>query len=431
MKNTLEKDRAIRFRKQDHKENDFIYRLRKEGWDKYNRIELPSRVRSLWRYSDPESFIMKPLPELLNFIPPLTDQSEMESNGYLKNYSAYGYNRADYMTFALLDPKLVDKGVIFKDLFSAALENEELISRYLGRLVGSQFGKFEAFNSALWNSGLFLYIPDNVKVEKPFRLQRHPSGPQTILRLLVVVGKNSELTLIDDYSGECRKEEALLNAVTEIYLDDNSRMNYNNVQRLSENCRSYITQRSQVNNNAKINNVFAALGSKYSKANLGAVLNGRGADSRLSGVIYGSDDQHFDTHTLHHHRAADSTSNINLKVVLNDKAISAYTGLIEINQDAPNCEAFQENRNLLLSDDVRAESIPELEIKCDQVQCSHGATMGPIDPEMLFYLKSRGFSEENATRTIISGFLDTALIGLPAETHDIVQDIIDKKLRGK
>ena len=429
MENIAEKTKSIRFRNQDHKENDFIYRLRKESWYKYNQSYLPSRVQNLWRYSNPESFLIESHAELIDFIPPRTDYSEQETNGFLKEYSAYGYNRADYMTFAALDPQLIEKGVIFKDLFTAALENEDILSRYLGQLVGSRFGKFEALNGALWNSGLFLYVPDNVVIDKPIRLQRHPSGPRTILRLLVVAGKNSELTLIDDYSGKCRNEESLLNAVTEIYLDDYARMNYHNVQRLADNCKSHITQRSLVNNNAAMNIVFAALGGKYSKSNLGAVLNGHNAESRLSGIVFGNSDQHFDTHTMHRHQVGDSSSDINLKVVLNNEAVSAYTGLIEIEQDAPNSEAFQENRNLLLSEKARAESIPELEIKCDEVRCSHGATMGPIDPEMLFYLKSRGFSEEIATRTIISGFLDTTLIDLPTEMHDIVQDLIDKKLK--
>ncbi len=243
----------------------------------------------------------------------------------------------------------------------------------------------------------------------------------------MIAGKNAKATIIDDYSGSC-PDQALINSVVELFVGDSSNIRYANTQRLDDNCKSYITQRAKLGRDAGIYSIFGALGGNVSKVNAGSVLAGKGADSRLYGILFGNDQQHFDYHTKHHHTAGETYSNIDVKVVLKDKAVSAYTGLIKINEDALNCEAYQENRNLLLNKGTRAESIPELEILCDQVSCSHGATMGPLDPEMLFYLTSRGISRDDAVKTVIGGFVEPTVQQLPAELRDVVRDIIMAKL---
>ncbi|MEE8417915.1 MAG: SufD family Fe-S cluster assembly protein, partial [candidate division Zixibacteria bacterium] len=131
----------------------------------------------------------------------------------------------------------------------------------------------------------------------------------------------------------------------------------------------------------------------------------------------------------HHHTAGESFSDLDFKVILKDRAASAYTGLIRIEKDTANCEAYQENRNLLLNKGTRAESIPELEIMTDQVRCSHGATMGPIDREMVFYLKSRGFSQTDAMRTIVEGFVASTLGKAPGEAVRTIQSLVSEKLQ--
>lgn len=166
------------------------------------------------------------------------------------------------------------------------------------------------------------------------------------------------------------------------------------------------------------------------KQNFGVTLNGPGADSKMYGVLFGSDHQHLDNHTLHHHKAGQTTSNINFKVVLQDKAVSAYTGLIRIEQDAAGCEAYQENRNLLLAAGTRAETIPELEILNEQVSCTHGATVGPIDPEMVYYLTSRGIPVEEAVKTIVTGFISSTLKMVPADMRGGIRKFISDRLEG-
>jgi len=424
----------IRFRDIYHREPEWLYNLRRDGWTAYNEITLPDRVKHLWRYTDPQKFLVSRPQELINIEPPRPDLSEGNIVHLKSDISGYSYNRTDFMTLTFLNTELNKQGVVFSDLYSALKGNGHVdanIEKYFGKLVSGEFGKFEAMNLALWNTGLYLYIPDNVVIKKPIRLQRHPAGPFTFHRLLVVIGKNAQVTIIDDYSGECRNEESLINSAVEIFADKASVVNYANLQRLGDSCRSYITQRADIQRDSQLHSIFAGLGGSMSKVNAGTILNGRGAASRIYGIAFGDEKQHFDYHTLHHHQAGDSYSNIDFKVVLKDISDSAYTGLIKINEDALNCEAYQENRNLLLNKGPKAETIPELEILCDQVQCSHGATVGPIDPAMLFYLQSRGLSRNDAVRTVVSGFVEPTLSRLPEDLSGLLKETIISKLQGE
>jgi len=174
-----------------------------------------------------------------------------------------------------------------------------------------------------------------------------------------------------------------------------------------------------------------AFGGALSKQNFGVTLNGPGANSKIYGLLFGSKKQHFDNHTLHHHAASQTSSDIDFKVVLRDKALSAYTGLIRIEHDAANCEAYQENRNLLLTEGARAETIPELEILNEDVMCSHGATVGPIDPEMVFYLTSRGVPEQEAINAIVTGFVSSTLKMVPADIRGGIRSVVTNRLEGK
>jgi Fe-S cluster assembly protein SufD len=417
------------FRSQSRFEPDWLYNIRKESWNSYNNLGLPYRADHLWRYTDPQDVLVKDLFDLMEIIPALPSPSENDLTKLNNDFSGYSYNRSDYMTFTRISKALEKSGVVFKDLLSAAIEDEDIVRKYLGNLVGYDFGKFEALNLALWNSGLFLYIPDNIEINKPIRMQRHPSGLDTIHRLLVVVGNNSHLTLIDDYSGACRNEEAQINSVVEIFAGDSSNVSYFNTQRHSTNCKSYLTQRTVIEKDAKFISVFAGVGSSISKANVGTILDGPGARSRLYGIVFGNSNQHFDYHTMHHHKSSNSYSDIDFKVVLKDKANSASTGLIRIEENAQNCEAYQVNRNLLLNEGPKAESIPELEILCDQVQCSHGATVGPIENEMLFYLTSRGIAYKDAVNIITQGFIEPTILKFPDELQKLTRELIAQKMK--
>ncbi len=428
---TAIENKVASFRTIDKLEPEWLYNLRKESWEFYNDAPLPERVTNVWRYTKPENFLVANAEEIMNTAPLIPDGSN--GHPYPKNseYSAVGYNREDMMTMVKIDPAVAGQGVIIKNLFQAARENEDLVRQYFGTMVAPNFGKFEALNMALWNNGFFIFVPDNTVIEKPIALNRHPGDNFSHIRLLAVIGRNSQVTLVDNYSCSGRAESGVDNSAVEIFGGDSARVKYVNLQRLGPQCIGYITQRARIGRSGNIYSIYGATGGAVSKMNAGTILAGRHAESRMSGVIFGDKNQHFDYHTLHHHQDNESYSNIDFKVILKDKAMSAYTGLIRIEKDTINNEAYQENRNLLLNKGTKAESIPELEILTDQVRCTHGATMGPIDPQMLFYLKARGIGHEEAVKMIAAGFVEPTIMQMPNELREMMRGIVTDKLAGE
>ncbi|MDP8206652.1 MAG: Fe-S cluster assembly protein SufD [Candidatus Electryonea clarkiae] len=409
-------------------EPKWLHNLRKEGWNTFNSSSLPGRIQHLWRYTDPKLFMFDDVSPLLNLLPVKANGSNGNNREISSDHSGLGYNRGDRQTFTQLENGLSGNGIIFQDLFTATLHHSDLIESHLGKLVGPEFGKFEAFNHSLWNTGYFLFVPKNVTIEKPVYLHRHPTGLNTITRLLVILEENAEVTLIDDYACHCGDENALVNGVTEIFAGAATRMKYVQLQRLPETHNNYQTTRAKLERDSSLTSVFLSFGGETGKVNTGVQLSGSGAESNLYGMLLGANNQHFDHHTVHHHDAPDTSSNLNFKVSLSDHSQSAYTGLIKIDENSSNCQAYQENRNLLLDPDTKAESIPELEIINDQVSCSHGVTVGSIDPDILFYLQSRGIDSKEAVKMVVEGFYEPVLEKLPVDIQELARNLIDEKL---
>lgn len=216
--------------------------------------------------------------------------------------------------------------------------------------------------------------------------------------------------------------------VTEILIGANAEVRHVLVQRWADGQVGHLTQRARLERDARFFGATAGFGGAISKVDLGGLLAGEGARSELVGVALPEGRQHLDHHTLHQHLAARTWSHIDFKVAVAGRARSAYTGAIRIERDAPGSEAYQENRNLLLSDRARADTIPELEIHTDDVSCSHGATAAPIDPDQLFYLRSRGLSAPAARQLVVRGFVEPTLRQLPADLRAELENLVDARL---
>ncbi len=418
----------IDFKKLKKIEPDWHFNFRKNSWNTFNQAPMPDRVVHLWKYTDPNNFIPIKPENLIADYSKIENKTETDQSLLKDNFAGFGINAPDMTTSTAVIPSLAEEGVIIEDLKTAMTEHADLVGNHIGHLVGADFGKFESLNSALWNSGLFVYIPDHTTIDKPIRLERNPAGAETYHRLLVIVGKNAQATIIDDYYGDIKLDKGMVNSVVEIFVGDSSNVKFANIQRHSKKMTVYTTLRARLGQEANYVSTFAGMGGSLSKTNAGSFLAGSGADSRMYGFVFADKKQHFDYHTRHHHQQSNSYSNIDFKVILKDEATSAYTGLIKIDEKANDCQAFQENRNLLLNQGPKAESIPELEILTDQVSCSHGATMGPIDPEMVFYLQSRGYSRENAVKSIVTGFIESTISLLPDDLRDLMRGLVENKL---
>lgn len=423
-----------------HSEPDWFVEHRRKALEAYLDGAVPDRVQHLWRYTDPMLFT--PSDRALN--PPSTQPSSGITDfphtlrGLLSRGEVSGGVLLDGSGHARIElsPKARSKGVVALDFHQALAEKPDLVRNHLGRLVGFDvssggIGKFEALNLALWNAGMVLYVPRNVQVEKPIHIWL--SAPQSseedffASRLLVIADEGAELTVIDECEGGGDKLK--LNAAVEIFAGQASNVRYVSVQRLNQSVTYNITKRAEVSRDANILTAIASLGSRVTKSDFGSILAGPGTDVALYGFLFGEGKQHFDHHTVHDHRAGHNLSNLDFKVVLKDHARSAYTGLIRIAPGSPESQAYQENRNLLLNDGARAESIPELEILTDEVKCSHGATVGTLDAQHIFYLMSRGMDRAEAIRLIVGGFIEPTLSRLDTDLGERLRGHVQERVK--
>ncbi|HSG98586.1 MAG TPA: Fe-S cluster assembly protein SufD, partial [candidate division Zixibacteria bacterium] len=312
----------------------------------------------------------------------------------------------------------------------AAADNIANVRGHLGAAVNANFGKFEALNAALWQDGVLVFVPKGVTITEPVHLLRRGSADEGWWygRTLIIAEEDSAITVMDEYFSASDDVAGKSNHVVEVIAGAASDVHYVTLQRNNLNSLSYQTQRSVIGDRATVTLVAATLGANTHKANLGSFVRGHHAKSLQYGLVFGSGSQRLDHHTEHIHQGPNGYSNLDFKVVLKDKAKSAYTGLIRVDEHIENCEAYQSNRNLLLNRGASAESIPELEIMCDEVVCTHGATVGPIDEMQVFYLMNRGISRTEAVKMIVRGHVEPTLALLPDTFQPRIREYVEQRL---
>jgi Fe-S cluster assembly protein SufD len=410
--------------------------LKKRAWDAYNDLPLPDRVDHIWRYTDPGLFIPDGDPHRISPQPAeheLAPWCEVCNGDFRGDDRILGIMVNEWTHTVSLPEELANAGVRLMDLSSAIREHEDLVEPHFARLIPGEVSKLEALNLATWHGGFYLYLPPDVRIEEPVHLFVNDRGEGSFFapRILVVMGRGSAMTLFTEFTSRSDSEQVgrQVNSAIEIVQGEASQLQHITVQRLSRSINSYLASRAFLEKDARLLSVLTAFGGATSKVDTGALMAGPGAESKLIGFAFGEANQHLDHHTVYDHQAPHTRSDLDFKVVLKGKARSAFTGLLRIAREAPYCEAFQENRNILLSDQARADTIPELEILTDEVRCSHGATVGPLDSDHLFYLMSRGIAREDAVRMIVGGFLEPTLVEIPGKLRAKVRLCVNERLR--
>jgi Fe-S cluster assembly protein SufD len=269
-------------------------------------------------------------------------------------------------------------------------------------------------------------VPEGVHLKEPLRIVHSAAGRLSVTRVVVEIAAGAEATVVETYKDG--DEGCLMLAVSELFVRNTARLNHLVVQDLGAGVRGHVTSRAVVRRDAALKTGLIHLGGGHYKADVGAVLDGVGAESVIAGVSMTDRRQHMDLHTVHHHVAERTRSNINYKTAAAGRSESVYTGLIQVDEAAKLSEAFQENRNLMLSDRCRVEAIPELEIRTREVQCTHAATSAPIDDAQLFYLMSRGVDRGEATKMLVRGFFEKALGLAPQGLRQEIEACVDKRL---
>jgi len=323
-------------------------------------------------------------------------------------------------------PALAKQGITVCSLDRATREHGALLEPHLGALLHDDYDWYAALGATLRQGGAFVHVPRGVKAELPVRLFHWLDGDGRLVapRSVILVDEGAELTLIEELLSETVENAALHVGGVEVFVGQGARLFYAQIQDWGRNVFHYGNIRVQVGRDAELQWMQVMVGGRMTKANAYFNLAGEGARAYVNGFMFGDQRQHFHLHTLQRHLQPHTTSDLLIKCCLKDRARSVYQGLIQVAEGAQRTDAYQANRNLLLSDKARADSIPGLEILANDVRCTHGATLGYVEPEHLYYLMARGLPRLDAQRLIVEAFFEPVIGRIPLET-------VRERLRGE
>lgn len=325
---------------------------------------------------------------------------------------------------------LASKGVIFTDLQSAVQEHPELVKQYfMTEAVKPDHNKFTALHAALWDTGAFIYVPKNTKVDLPLQvILNHGKGVGGYHHTLLVAEEGAEVTVVDDLLGG---EDGMQSEVVELIQRDNSVVRYMNLQDFDHSLWNFLTGRAIMGKDTDLRWIQVSWGSRLTKAYLDLDMNGEGVHGELLGIFFPTGRQHIDHQTLQIHRAPNCFSDLLFNGALKEKARSVYMGQIRVHPKAQKTDAYQRNGNLILDSTARADSVPGLEIEADDVRCTHAATAAQVEDEYVFYLMARGLSRAQAERMIVQGFFQAVLDRVPVESVVTkLERVIERKIGG-
>jgi Fe-S cluster assembly protein SufD len=411
----------------------FLGQYRQAAWEAFESLPMPSTSDEAWRRTDLRGLnagsYHLPAPEEAANLPeapagllhPIADE-------------AYGGQvlLLPGKIEATLDPRWAAKGVVFTDLDTAARQHPELLERILGKVVRPGEGKFASLAGTFARLGVLLYVPRNVRLDQPLQsiLWGPGAGLAYISHLLVWVEDGASLTYVHEAASPDQQDGQTLHAgLVEVHVGAGANLRFVELQSWGDQVWNFSHERARVQRDGNLDWIFGALGSRLTKNFSDLDLLGEGSSGRMSGFYFTDGDQHMDLDTQQNHLAPHTTSDLLYKGALKDRSRSVWQGMIYVAPGAQKTDGYQANRNLTLSPKARADSIPGLEILADDVRCTHGATVGKIDPELVFYLRSRGIPLADAERLVVEGFFDPIMQRIPFEgVRRRFQDAIQHKL---
>jgi Fe-S cluster assembly protein SufD len=364
--------------------------VRAELAERYRELPLPTTSDEHWRFTDLKGF----------------DPDSFSADGAARATAAPAMLEVDVAGLAHVSEGGIEiarapEGVTFEPLS----DHERL-----GTLVGTD-EKFAAHNAASWQHGLLVTVGRGVRLEQPLyvRISNSVEEGSLFWRMLVVCEPESSAVLIEEYASSSPQLAGYSNAVVELFVEQAARLEYVSLQNLSRETWHFASHRARVERDAELDWVAGGFGSKKGKIWIENDLSGEGATSRVTGAYFADGVQHLDYDTYQLHSAPNTTSDFAFKGALRDRATAVWRGMIHVEPEAQKTNAYQENRNLMLSPTTHAVPIPGLEILANDVRCTHGATVGQVDRDQLFYLMSRGLSRAEAERLIVRGFFTDVL----------------------
>jgi Fe-S cluster assembly protein SufD len=376
--------------------------LRLRALDDFERLPMPDQRTEGWRRTSLRGLSLEGLDPL-----PRTDTPSIVADGTLAQQA--GASLFSYRNGMAMREDSLDDGWVM-DLQEALQEPllAQRIEKHFGKIVPPEMDKFTALHYAFFNAGVVVYIPRGTAVEDPIWINYtfDQPGHAALVHTLVIADDESDVRIVEDFRGG----SDFASGVVEQVLGANAHVRYVHLQRFGSEVWNFSTQRARLAADASLRTLNVAIGSRMSRNTVQVVLDGRGAQADLLGVVDTRDRQHVDFETLQDHFGDATRSDLVIHDALRDRSSANFTGLIRINKPAHQTESSQEQKNILLSDQSKADSDPKLEIlNNDVIRCTHGASVGPVDPESVFYLESRGLDRESAERLIVEGFFQSVL----------------------
>ena len=408
---------------------NFVHEKRKAALSNFSKLEFPTIKDEEWKYTSIAPLLKH------NFIPSFDEKSvskeliksnlfhEMEHSLIVFINGYFSREHSDLLNL----PKDVVLGSIAEEIKS----NNKILQKHLGKYAEHQNNIFTALSTAYTEDGAFVYVPEGKIVEEPIHIIFITSaGDNKILtqpRNLFVAEKNSQVTIIEHYVSE-EENIHFTNAVTEIVAEENAVVEHIKLQ--EESKKSFHIARMEVDQerNSNFSSHSISTGGDITRNEFNARFNDEGGECTLNGLFMIDGSQLFDAHTLMDHAKPNCNSHEHYKGILDDKSRGVFNGKVVVRQDAQKTNAFQENNNILLSDEALMNTKPQLEIFADDVKCSHGATIGQMDDDAKFYLKSRGIGEEASKGILLHAFASDVITSIKIESiRNYIEKIITEK----
>jgi Fe-S cluster assembly protein SufD len=396
---------------------DWLIERRVQSLDRFEALPWPDPKSEAWRYTELKGFDLgdfDPLPDPHRPAPTLDDVPDdvLLAIGEVGERAGLAVQLDADVVHMTLDPAVAARGVFFGTIGGTAAAHPEPVRDALGHAgVSASEEKFATLAGAFASGGTYVYVPRGVEVAVPLQAFRWISraGLAVFPRTVVVAEEGASVTYIDLYRSGPLEGSSLAVGTVEIYAHANSQVSYLAVQDWSPTVWHFNVQRGIVQRDATLRSLAATLGGALSRSVVESMLEGPGAHSEMLGVYFADSDQHFDHRSLQEHRAPNSSSDLYYKGALKGRSRAVYSGLIHIAKEAQKVDSYQANRNLILSEEAKADSIPYLEIEANDVRCGHAASVGPPDEDQVFYLQSRGLDHDEAEHLIVAGFFQEVL----------------------
>ena len=420
-------------------EPEWMLKIRLDALDMYNKLELPTwgpglselNMDEIATYVRPKSKLNSSWDDVPDDIKETFDKLGIPE-AEKKSLSGVGAQYDSEVVYHSIKEELIKQGVIYTDMDTAVREYPEIVKEHFMKCVPISDHKFVALHAAVWSGGSFVYVPKGVKVDIPlqsyFRLNSPESGQ--FEHTLIIVDEGASLHFIEGCSAPKYNKVNLHAGCVELYVKDNAYLRYSTIENWSKNMMNLNTKKALVGKNAQIDWVTGSFGSKVSMLYPMSILNGEGAKTEYTGITFAGKSQNLDTGFKVIHNAPNTSSVVNSKSISKDGGSCTYRALVRIGEKASNSKCSVSCESLMLDGISRSDTIPVNDIRNDDVEFSHEAKIGKISDKEIFYLMSRGLSEEDAKAMIVRGFAYPISKELPVEYAVEMNNLINLELEG-